>query len=77
MSEKLIKEARRVLDGKSGPLDDEELEFLARDITKLGFKLGFARAYASGPLLAEKLMDELERKEQLINDLCALLKCRS
>lgn len=76
MSEKLIKEARKVLDGKSGPLDDEELEFLARDITKLGFKLGFARAYASGPLLAEKLVDELERKEQLLNELRALLNRR-
>lgn len=74
MSEKLIKEARKVLDGKSGPLDDEELEFLARDITKLGFKLGFARAYASGPLLVEKLVDELERKEQLLDQFRALLK---
>lgn len=76
MSEKLIKEAHKILDGKSGPLDDEELEFLARDITKLGFKLGFARAYASGPLLAEKLLDELERKENLLGELRALLQCR-
>jgi hypothetical protein len=76
MSEKLIKEVRKVLDGKSGPLDDEELEYLARDITKLGFKLGFARAYASGPLLAEKLVDELERKEQLLDELRALLQRR-
>jgi len=76
MSEKLIKEARKILDGKSGPLDDEELEYLARDITKLGFKLGFARAYASGPLLAEKLVDELERKEKLLDELQALLKSR-
>ncbi|WP_127478194.1 hypothetical protein [Sulfurivermis fontis] len=74
MSEKLIKEARKVLDGKSGPLDDEELEFLARDITKLGFKLGFARAYASGPQLVEKLVDELERKEKLLDQLRAMLK---
>ena len=77
MSEKLIKEARKVLEGKSGPLDDEELEFLARDITKLGFKLGFARAYASGPLLVEKLVDELERKEKLLEQIRALLKAHA
>lgn len=76
MSERLIKEARKILDGKSGPLDDEELEFLARDITKLGFKLGFARSYASGPLMVEKLVDELERKERLLDELRALLQCR-
>lgn len=73
MSEKLIKDARKVLDGKSGPLDDEELEFLAKDITKLGFKIGFARAYAYGPKLVEQLVDELERKEKQIQQIKAIV----
>ena len=76
MSEKLIKEAHKVLNGKSGPLDDEELEYLAKQITKLGFKLGYARAYASGPSLAEKLLADLEQKDKLISEMRALLKCR-
>jgi len=73
MSEKLIKDARKALDGKSGPLDDEELEFLAKDITKLGFKIGFARAYAYGPKLVEQLVDELERKEKQIQQIKAIV----
>ena len=73
MSDRLIKEARKVLDGKSGPLDDEELEFLAKDITKLGFKLGFARAYAYGPKLVEQLTDALEQKEKQLQQIQAIL----
>ncbi len=73
MSEKLIKDARKVLDGKAGPLDDEELEFLAKDITKLGFKLGFARAYAYGPKLVEQLTDALEEKEKQLQQIRAIL----
>lgn len=73
MSEKLIKDVRKVLDGKSGPLDDEELEFLAKDLTKLGFKLGFARAYAYGPTLVEVLVNELERKEKQLQQIKAIV----
>ena len=76
MSDRLIKEARKVLDGKSGPLDDEELEFLAKDITKLGFKLGFARAYAYGPKLVEQLTDALEQKEKQLQQIQAILSGR-
>ncbi len=75
MSEQLIKQTRKIIAGKSGPLDDEELEFLARDITKLGFKLGFARAYAIGPTLMHQLVEALAQKEKLIGELRALLKC--
>ena len=64
MSDKLIKEAKKLLAGKSGRLEDEELEYLARRITKLGFKLGYARAYAAGPALVSKLVHELERQEE-------------
>lgn len=73
MSDKLIKDARKVIDGKSGPLDDEEMEFLAKEITKLGFKLGFARAYAIGPTLMEQLVNELERKENQLKQIRAIL----
>lgn len=64
MSDKLIKEAKKVLAGKAGRLEDEELEYLAHRITKLGFKLGYARAYAAGPSLVTKLVHELERQEE-------------
>lgn len=63
MSSSLINDTKKVLAGKSGRLEDEELEFLAREITKLGFKIGFARAYAAGPSLMTKLVHELERQE--------------
>ena len=69
MTAALIKEAKKVLAGKEGRLEDEELEYLARDITKLGFKLGFARAYAAGPTLVAKLIHELERQEEQINQI--------
>jgi hypothetical protein len=69
MTAALIKEAKKVLAGKEGRLEDEELEYLARDITKLGFKLGFARAYAAGPSLVAKLIHELERQEEQINQI--------
>jgi len=64
MSEGLIKEAKQFLAGKAGRLEDEELEYLAREITKLGFKLGYARAYAAGPALVAKLVHELERQDE-------------
>ncbi len=64
MTTSLINEAKKVLSGKAGRLDDEELEYLAREFTKLGFKLGFARAYAAGPSLVMKLVHELERQEE-------------
>jgi len=69
MTDSLIKEAKRVLAGKEGRLEDEELEYLAREITKLGFKLGFARAYAYSPRLVAKLVHELERQEEQINQI--------
>lgn len=64
MSASLIKEAKKVLAGKASRLEDDELEYLAREITKLGFKLGYARAYAAGPSLVAKLIHELERQEK-------------
>lgn len=76
MKNNLVKEARKVLTGKSGRLDDEELEFLAQNITKLGFKLGFARAYAAAPSLVEKLIIELERKEKQLNQIRVTLGCK-
>ncbi len=66
MSASLIKEAKKVLAGKSSRLEDDELEYLAREITKLGFKLGYARAYAAGPSLVAKLIHELERQEKQV-----------
>lgn len=36
-----------------------------------------SRAYASGPLLVEKLVDELERKEKLLEQIRALLKAHA
>ena len=64
MSSGLIREAKKVLAGMAGRLEDEELEYLARNITKLGFKLGYARAYAAGPSLVAKLVHELERQDE-------------
>ncbi len=69
MSDVLIKEAKKVLAGKAGRLEDEELEYLAREITKLGFKLGYARAYAAGPSLVAKLVHELERQEEQMSQI--------
>ena len=69
MSSHLIKDAKKVLAGKSGRLDDEELEYLAREITKLGFKLGFARAYAAGPSMMVKMIHELERQGEQLNQI--------
>lgn len=69
MTDTLIKEAKKVLAGKSGRLEDDELEYLAREITKLGFKLGFARAYAAGPSLVSKLVHELERQDEQVNQI--------
>ena len=73
MTANLIKEAKKLLAGKSGRLEDEELEYLAREITKLGFKLGFARAYAAGPDLVVRLIHELERQEEQLNDIRKVL----
>ena len=69
MENRLLAEAKMVLSGKTGRLDDEELEYLANEITKLGFKPGFARAYAAGPSLVEKLIHELEGKEKQIDQI--------
>jgi hypothetical protein len=69
MSDKLIKEAKKLLAGKSGRLEDEELEYLAHQITKLGFKLGYARAYAAGPAVVSKLVHELERQEEQMSQI--------
>jgi len=69
MTATLLRDAKKVLAGKGGRLEDEELEYLARDITKLGFKIGFARAYAAGPTLVAKLIHELERQEDQINQI--------
>lgn len=74
MSASLIKEAKKVIAGKSTALEDQELEFLAREITKLGFKLGHARAYAAGPSLTAKLVRELERKNAQLDQIRAALK---
>ncbi len=76
MASHLIKDAKKVLAGKSGRLDDEELEYLAREITKLGFKLGFARAYASGPSLIVKLIHRLEQQQNQLDQIRKLVGCR-
>ena len=72
MSDLLIKEAKKVLAGKSGVLADEELEYLAKQITKLGFKIGPARSYAAGPSLVKELVRELEFKEKQISEIRAI-----
>ena len=69
MNESLIKEAKKMLAGKAGRLEDEELEYLAQQITKLGFKLGYARAYAAGPDLVSKLLRRLERQEKQMEEI--------
>jgi hypothetical protein len=69
MSDTLIKDARKMLAGKAGRLEDEELEYLAQEITKLGFKLGYARAYAAGPDLVAKLVKRLEKQEKRLDDI--------
>ena len=76
MNKNLVKNAKKILNGKSGRLDDEELEFLAHEITKLGFKLGFARAYAAGPSMIEQLVHELEREGAKIDKIKETLSCR-
>lgn len=68
MPDNIIKEAKKVLAGKSGRLEDEELEYLAQQITKLGFKIGYARAYAAGPDLVGKLVRRLERQEKQMEE---------
>jgi len=76
MSSHLIKDVKKVLTGKAGRLDDEELEYLAREITKLGFKLGFARAYASGPSMMVELIHRLEQQEEQLNQIRKLIGCK-
>lgn len=71
----LIKDAKKLLAGKGGRLDDEELEYLAQEITKLGFKIGFARAYARGPSLMEKMIRELERQDAQLAQIRKVLDC--
>ena len=77
MPSNMIKDAKKLLAGKSGRLNDQELEYLANEITKLGFKLGFARAYAAGPDLMVKMIHELERKEEQLNQIRKILKCKT
>lgn len=77
MSSNLIKDAKKLLAGKSGRLNDQELEYLANEITKLGFKLGFARAYAAGPDLMVKMIHELERQEEQLNQIRKILNCKT
>jgi len=77
MSAHLIKDAKKLLAGKCGRLEDEEMEFLAQEITKLGFKLGHARAYASGPSLISKLIHELERQEEQVSQIRKALGFKS
>lgn len=77
MSSNLIKDAKKLLAGKSGRLNDQELEYLANEITKLGFKLGFARAYAAGPDLMVKMIHELERKEAQLDQIRKILNCKT
>jgi hypothetical protein len=72
MSQQLIKEARKAISGKTSRLEDEELEFLAKDISKLGFNLGYARAYAAGPTLVAQLVKELEQKEAQLAEIKAI-----
>ena len=74
MSAALIKEAKKALTGKASRLEDQELEFLATEITKLGFKLGFARAYASGPSLVAKLVKGLESQNAKLEKIEKILK---
>ena len=69
MSASLIKDAKKLLAGKGGRLEDEESEYLAREITKLGFKLGYARAYASGPAMMQRLIAQLEQQEDQIKQI--------
>jgi len=76
MASHLIKDVKKVLAGKGGRLDDEELEYLAREITKLGFKLGFARAYASGPSLMHDLVRRIEQQEEQLNQIRKVLACK-
>lgn len=75
MSASLIKQAKKTLAGKGGRLDDEELEFLAREINKLGFSLGYARAYATGPSLMKKMIRELERQQSQLDQIRKTLDC--
>lgn len=76
MATRLIAEVKKTLGGKSGRLDDEELEYLAREITKLGFKLGYARAYAAGPRLMENMMRELESQQKQLDEIRKVLGCK-
>jgi hypothetical protein len=76
MSDSLIKDAKKVLTGKGGRLQDEELEFLAQEITKLGFKLGYARAYASGPSMMKDMIRELEHQHAQLDQIRKTLGCK-
>ncbi|VAW80698.1 hypothetical protein MNBD_GAMMA12-849 [hydrothermal vent metagenome] len=73
MNNGLVTNAKKILNGKGGRLEDEELEFLAQEITKLGFKLDFARAYAVGPRMIERLVSEVERQGKKLERIEAVL----
>ena len=62
--------------GKGGRLDDQELEYLAQEITKLGFKVGFARAYAAGPSMMGRMIRELERQQEQLTKIRKVLGCK-
>ena len=74
MSKELIKEAKKVITGKSGRLEDQELEELAKSIANLGFKIGFARAYAAGPEMIKHLVKDLEEKNAKLEAIQAIIK---
>jgi len=76
MNKNLVNKAKKILNGKGGRLEDEEMEFLAHEITKLGFKLGFARAYAAGPGMIELLINEIERQGKKIDQIKAVLSSK-
>ncbi|QKQ25988.1 hypothetical protein [Candidatus Reidiella endopervernicosa] len=46
---------------------------MAKSIANLGFKIGFARAYANGPTLMAELCDRLEEAEQQLSDIRAVI----
>lgn len=74
MSKALIKEAKKLISGKSGRLEDQELEELAKSISNLGFKIGFARAYAAGPDMVIHLLKDLEEKNAKLEAIEAILR---
>ena len=52
----------------------KENEELAKNIAKLGFSIGFARAYASGPEMIKHLVKDLEEKNSKLEEIEKILK---